>query len=140
MGNANHPVLGVNPRRLQPQVIWQTDVTHYPPKNLTMLTIYTHNFLNCDDNLKSHIDKHFVQKQACSPTPVGLIQRPVRGRKMRRPSCTINLGKRVCLCFLSRRTFGATEEGEAISYHRKGFPSSDPPPLYWTLLILDSPS
>ena len=25
------PTLGINPRGLQPQMIWQTDVTHYPP-------------------------------------------------------------------------------------------------------------
>ena len=29
---------------------------------------------------------------------------------MGRPSCTINLGKRVCLFFLSRRTFGAASK------------------------------
>ena len=25
------PTLGINPRGLQPQMIWQTDTTHYPP-------------------------------------------------------------------------------------------------------------
>ena len=25
------PTLGMNPRGLQPRMIWQTDVTHYPP-------------------------------------------------------------------------------------------------------------
>ena len=30
------------------------------PRNLTILAIYIYKFLNCDDNLKSPIDKHFV--------------------------------------------------------------------------------
>ena len=25
------PSIGINPRSLEPQIIWQTDVTHYPP-------------------------------------------------------------------------------------------------------------
>ena len=28
------PTLGINPRGLQPRMIWQTDVTHYPPLHL----------------------------------------------------------------------------------------------------------
>ena len=38
------------------------------------------------------------------------MKRPIRRRKIRRPSCIINLGKRVCLFFLSRRTFGAASK------------------------------
>ena len=41
-------------------------------RNLTMLAIYTYNFLNCDDNLKSPIDKHFVQNRPAGPHPLVL--------------------------------------------------------------------
>ena len=48
------------------------------PRNLTMLAIYSYNFLNCDDNLKSPIDKRLcktgLQSHApwsCNKDPLG---------------------------------------------------------------------
>ena len=47
------------------------------PRNLTMLAIYTYNFLYCDDNLKSPIDKHFVQNRPAGPHPLVLYKDPL---------------------------------------------------------------
>ena len=47
------------------------------PRNLTVLAIYTYNFLNCDDNLKSPIDKHFVQNRPAGPHPLVLYKDPL---------------------------------------------------------------
>ena len=46
-------------------------------RNLTMLAIHTYNFLNCDDNLKSPIDKHFVQNRPAGPHPLVLYKDPL---------------------------------------------------------------
>lgn len=40
------------------------------PRNLTMLAIYTYNFLNWDDNVKPPTDKHFVQNSPAGPRPL----------------------------------------------------------------------
>ena len=40
------------------------------PRNLTMLAIYSYNFLNCDDHLKSPIDKHLKQNRPAVPHPL----------------------------------------------------------------------
>ena len=47
------------------------------PRNLTMLAIYTNIFLNCDDNLKSSIDKHFVQNSLAGPQSLVLYKDPL---------------------------------------------------------------
>ena len=45
-----------------------------PPRNFTMLAIYTYNFWNRDDNLKSPIDKHLVQNRPAGPHPLFLYK------------------------------------------------------------------
>ena len=42
------------------------------PQNLTMIAMFTYNFLNCDDNLKSPIDKHLGQNRPAVPHPLVL--------------------------------------------------------------------
>ena len=42
-----------------------------------MLAMYTYNFLNCDDNMKSPIDKHFVQNSPTGPHPFILYKDPL---------------------------------------------------------------
>ena len=47
------------------------------PRNLTVLAIYSYNFLNCDDNLKLPIDKQLVQNRPVVPYPLVLYKDPL---------------------------------------------------------------
>ena len=79
-----------------------------------MLGIYTYNFLNCDDNLKSPIDKHLVQNKPAVPHTLVLYKDPLGEGKWEGPVALLIWGRGYA-CVFSRRTFGAIdEEGEAI--------------------------
>ena len=48
-----------------------------PPRNFTTLAIYTYNFWNRDDSLKSPIDKHLVPNRPAGPQPLVLHKGPL---------------------------------------------------------------
>ena len=58
-----------------------------------MLAIYTYNFLNCDDNLKSPIDKHFVQNRPAGPHPLVLYKDPLGEGKGEGPAELLTWGR-----------------------------------------------
>ena len=63
------------------------------PRNLTMLTLYTYNFLNCDDSLKTPVDKHFVQNRPAISHPLVLYKDPLGEGKWEGPAALLTWGR-----------------------------------------------
>ena len=95
------------------------------------------NFLNCDDNLKSAIDKHFVQNRPAGPHPLFLYKDPLGEGKWEGPVELLTWG-RGYVCISSPEGLLELAVKRVKPYHRQGFPGSDPPPLHWTLPIQTS--
>ena len=58
-----------------------------------MLAIYTYNFLNCDDNLNSSMDKHFIQNRPAGPHPLVLYKDPLGEGKWEGPVDLLTWGR-----------------------------------------------
>ena len=104
------------------------------PRNLTMLALYTYNFLNCDDNLKSPIDKHFIQNRPIGSYPLVLYKDPLEEGRWEGPAELLTWGRGyVCVSSLE----GPLERlsKRVKPYHRKDYPTQGPPLLHWTPLI-----
>ena len=107
------------------------------PKNLTMLVMFTYNFLNCDDNLKSPIDKHLAQNRPAVPYPLVLHKDSLGKGKWKGPVALLTWGRGYA-CVFSPEVPLEPLMKRVKPYHRKGFPGSDPPLPHWTVLIQNS--
>ena len=58
-----------------------------------MLAIYTYNFLSCDGNLKSPIDKHLGQNRPAVPHPLVLYKDPLGEGKWEGPVALLTWGE-----------------------------------------------
>ena len=104
-----------------------------------MLAIYTYNFLNCDDNLKSPIDKYLVQNRPAAPDHLVLYKAPLGEGKWEGPVALLTWGRGYACVFSPEGPLEPSAK-RVKPYHRKGFPGGKPPPPHWTLPIQTSPS
>ena len=104
-----------------------------------MLAKYTYNFLNCDDNLKSPIDKHFVQSRPVDAYPLVLYKDPLGEGKWEGLAELLTWGRGYDCVFSPEGPLELPAK-RVKPYHRKGFPGGDTPPPRWTLPIQTSPS
>ena len=102
-----------------------------------MLAINTYNFLSCDDNLKSPIDKHLVQNRPAGPQPLVLHKDLLGEGKWEGQVELLTWGRGYACVSSPERTLELAVK-RVKPYHRKGFPGRDPPPLHWTPLIQTS--
>ena len=76
-----------------------------------MLAINTYNFLNCDDNLKSLIDKRLGQNRPAVPLPLVLYKDPLGEGKWEGPVALLTWGRGYACVF--------SPEGP-LELHRRG--------------------
>ena len=82
------PSIGINPRGLEPQIIWQTDVTHYPPfdkfkfihVSIDSFSGALHAFTLMGE-LAKHIQAHWLEA-------FSHLGRPQQIKAGNRPGCT----------------------------------------------------
>ena len=65
-----------------------------------MLAMFNYNFLNCDDNLKSPIDKHLGRNRPAVPHPLVSYKDPLGERKWEGPVTLLTWGRGYA-CFFS---------------------------------------
>ena len=105
------------------------------PRNLTVLAIYSYNFLNCDDNLKLPIDKQLVQNRPVVPYPLVLYKDPLEEGRWEGPVELLTWGRGYA-CVYSPEGPLELPANRVKPYDKKGFPGSDkPPPPHWTFPI-----
>ena len=102
-----------------------------------MLALCTYNFLNCDHNLKSPIDKLLVQNRPAVPHPLVLYKDPLEEGRWEGPVELLTWGGGYACVYSPEGPLELTVK-RVKPHHRKGFPSGDPPPLHWTPQIQTS--